>query len=196
MTELNEHSLALFRAGDAAVFKQLYDIHSHRIYMMALNILKNPPDAEDVTVTVMLKLWQRKDQIRSIEHLKASLYTMAKTTSIDIMRNRRYKDETIGEAVTQIPLEQEIELFEIRESALKILYEAFKKLPPKQRKIIHLYYTDELSAGEIAQRLNVSVHTVYNHLASAKKKLRKTVHTYKTHLRYEPQRGKPDKNFK
>jgi len=179
MTESNELWLHLFRSGDPAVFEQLYLTHWHNLYMMALRRLDHAGDAEDVVAIVMAKLWERKEQMRSLEHIKASLFLMARNASIDILRKRaKHNEVIIGDDVNEIPIEKEIELYEIEEHVLRLLIEEeIRKLPPGRGRIMRCYM-DGMDIKEIAKKLQVSVHTVRNQMVKARVQMKESLHKY------------------
>ncbi len=53
--------LRLLQRRDEAALALLYDNRSRLVYSLALSIVRNVPDAEDVTQEVFLRVWEKAD---------------------------------------------------------------------------------------------------------------------------------------
>lgn len=108
------------------------------VYKLAFSYTRNKNDADDIFQEVFLKLIKSNPSFESEEHRKAWLIR----TSINCSK----KHFTSAFMRHTVPLSSDIP-FETPEE--NIIDEALKKLKPKYRTVIHLYYYEEYSTDEI-----------------------------------------------
>ena len=88
---LQEFSLQLLRSGNRAEIARLVDAHSTKIYRLALKMLANPQDAEDVLQNTFLKAMQALPSFEGRSSLSTWLYRIAANEAL--MTIRRQKPE-------------------------------------------------------------------------------------------------------
>jgi RNA polymerase sigma-70 factor (ECF subfamily) len=158
------------KAADQDALASLYDASNHLVYGMALRILGNPADAEEVTLDIYTQVWRgasRFDERRG--SVLAWLMTMARTRSIDRLRSvaRRRREEPLTEhpataasqPAGQPGVRREIEA-------------ALNALAPEQREAIELAYWYGYSHAELAGRLGQPLGTIKTRIRLGMMKLR------------------------
>lgn len=156
------------------VFEQAVRDHANTIFRVAYHAVKDRPEAEDITQTVLLRLYQYTGEFQSGEHLKHWLLRVAVNESRKILRapwKRRNVPLEDWDAVTEGPEEQGV-------------LEAVMTLDPKYRLPVYLYYYEDCSVQEIAAALGTNPSTVQTRLQRARAKL-------KTVLTEEKEEGTP-----
>jgi RNA polymerase sigma-70 factor (ECF subfamily) len=145
-------------------------------------------EAQDVVQDMFLHLWERRDILDSVSNLNAFLFTLIKNRCIDYYRQTTTRLNAKKESLDNIH-EQELHLkmealgqfdtnmFDENEME-ELLEKAIEKLPDKCRQIFILSRMDGLRHEEIAQKLDISVHTVQNHIVSALRRLRMELKDY------------------
>src|SRR6187455_3327073 len=91
MSTSKETDLALVarcRDGDLAAFEDLYRQHSGRLYSLALRMLGNPADAEDLLQEIFLSAHRKLDSFRGDAALGTWLYRLAMNQILDHVRSR------------------------------------------------------------------------------------------------------------
>jgi len=88
-TDINEYSLLEIRSGNRAEFAKLIDAHSNQIYRLALKMLSNPQDAEDVLQTTFLKAFQNINKFEGRSKISTWLYRIATNEALMIIRKQR-----------------------------------------------------------------------------------------------------------
>ena len=144
-------------------FERVARTYGDMLYRVAYHALKNRADAEDVTQTVLLKLYQQGDRFESEEHRKHWLLRVAVNESKKLLRSpwcrRTGPLEEAGEPVFDTPQQSE-------------LYQHVMGLPPKYRAAVYLYYYEDCSVQEIAAAMGANPSTVQTWLMRARGKLK------------------------
>ena len=83
-----EISLELLRAGDRTEFARLVDAFSTPIYRMALRMLGNQQDAEDVLQITFVKAFQHVGEFEGRSSLSTWLYRIATNEALMLMRRK------------------------------------------------------------------------------------------------------------
>jgi RNA polymerase sigma-70 factor, ECF subfamily len=134
-------------------------------------MLHDQTEAEELVQTVFVKLWESADTIEISHSLKAYLYRMVYTRTLNHMRDKKRK------AVTE-PLDAHLHLSEPtldridQEQLQNRLRSALDKLPTECRRIFELSRYEELKYREIADQLQISIKTVEAQMGKALKLLR------------------------
>ena len=140
-------------------FERVARTYGDMLYRVAYHALKNRADAEDVTQTVLLKLYQQGDRFESEEHRKHWLLRVAVNESKKLLRSpwrrRTGPLEEAGEPVFDTPQQSE-------------LYQHVMGLPPKYRAAVYLYYYEDCSVQEIAAAMGANPSTVQTWLMRAR----------------------------
>lgn len=62
---------------------------SNKLLRFALQILQNEEEAKDVLQDIILKLWQKRDELGKVENLEAFAIRMIRNRCLDVIRARR-----------------------------------------------------------------------------------------------------------
>ena len=141
----------------------LAEQYAGMLYRLAYARTGSRADAEDVTQTVLLKLYQQGDRFESEEHRKHWLLRVAVNESKKLLRSpwrrRTGPLEEAGEPVFDTPQQSE-------------LYQHVMGLSPKYRAAVYLYYYEDCSVQEIAAAMGANPYTVQTWLMRARGKLK------------------------
>src|SRR5262245_7692403 len=155
--QADQASLARVARGDQMAFAELYDRHSRLVFSLALRILRERADAEDVVQEVFAQVWAqagRYDPARGA--VAAWMLMLARSRAIDRLRARRARPESAVEPSTAESLPdsaatQDLELLSAEQ--VERLQRALKDLPDSQRAALELAYYEGLTHTEVAARL-------------------------------------------
>ena len=145
------------------VFEQAVRDHANTIFRVAYHALKDRPEAEDVTQTVLLRLYQYNGEFQSGDHLKHWLLRVAVNESRKVLRSpwrKRSMPLENWDAATEEPEERGV-------------LEAVMALEGKYRLPVYLYYYEDCSVQEVAAALGLNPSTVQTRLQRAREKLRR-----------------------
>lgn len=157
--------------SDQSALAALYDATNRLIYGMALRIVGNTADAEEVTLDIYTQVWQRAADFDEERGSTIGwLMIMARSRSIDKLRSgasRSRRETTLGELDGardgQAALEPGI---------ARAVQNALHTLTPEQREAIELSYWYGYSHAELAARLGQPLGTVKTHIRMGMMKLR------------------------
>jgi RNA polymerase sigma-70 factor (ECF subfamily) len=152
------------KEGSARAFKELFDKYHERLYYLAKNYLKNQALAEDAVQDVLLKFWARRQSLDPSSSVEGLLFTMLKNHLLNMIRDENNRKKVINEVKKTLQkennhtnvVEEEILYDEYKE----LLKKALVKLSPAKREVFELRSFEGLSNAEVANKKDVSEHTV------------------------------------
>lgn len=156
--------------NDGEAFTGIYNRYWQSLYYTAVNVLQQPPLAEDIVQEVFISLWRRRDELE-ITHLKAYLSKAVKFQVLKTIRDNK-ADNLFYERL------QRITATIIKEDPLlgKEMQVIFARLaadlPEDCREIFRLSREEGLTYLEIASRLQISVKTVEKKMSFSLKHFR------------------------
>jgi RNA polymerase sigma-70 factor (ECF subfamily) len=165
--------------GDSGGLGSLYDRHGRAVYSLALRILGDESDAEEVTQDVFAQAWRRAAQYDASRGTVAAwLLVMARTRAIDRLRSRRVRPEgrvrdDEGLTLQQLPsTDPDAASAMVAAERGQRVRRALESLPLLQRVALELAYFEGLSQREIAERLEQPIGTVKTRMRLGLLKLR------------------------
>jgi len=156
---------------------ELYDESNRLIYSLALQILTDTSEAEEVTLDVYKYVWKNALNYDALQSNPTTwLVMLTRSRAIDRLRSRKNLPELSDTferefAKTDINPEDSVMGLERR----KIVQDALSELSPKQRKVIELVYFYQFKQSEIAKMLDMPVGSVKSTIRLAKEKLKDTL---------------------
>ena len=183
-----EFSLDALRAGDRAEFARLVDAYSGFVYRLAIKMLENPQDAEDVLQETFIKAFRHLGNFDGRSRLSTWLYRIATNEALMMLRRRKHVsisfDEPYkGEEEDAEPLQvvdwcclPEDEL--LSSEARAYLDQAVEALPHSLRVVFLLRDIEGLSTRETGEVLELSETAVKTRLSRARLRLRELLTGY------------------
>ena len=131
------------------------------------------PDWEDVTNQIITNVIEKvkKGEFKGESSIGTFIYTITSRRIIDYIRQ---KSKVLKQAPEPTPYPDPHEHIENKERAESIA-KAIRKLKPKYRDVLYLYYYKDLSREEVAQRLGISPHRVSERVNYSQKLLKKLI---------------------
>ncbi len=152
------------QAGHANALGALYDRHAGTVFGIALKLLGNSEDAEDLTQEIFLQLWRKPGAYKASRGaLRSYLATLTRSRAIDLLRSRT--------STTNV-LQRWRRLFLARGAADSLLdvasgaeqaqavRTALAKLPKRQQEVLWLRFYERYSFSQIARHLDLPLGTV------------------------------------
>ncbi len=151
------------KAGQSSALGILYDRYASLVYRLALRILANPQEAEDLTQEIFLTFWRRGTYNPTRGSLSSFLTTLTRSRAIDKLRSRstnlKFLQRWSQAMVTETPPPTPFESASLSQRS-QCVRSALVQLPEKQRQVLEMAYYDGLSQSEIAKQLNTPLGTI------------------------------------
>lgn len=154
---------------------QIYQELWKPLYSYAFTITKDSKQSEDIIQEIFIDVWNRLDTLE-VQNIRSYLYAAAKYKSFEYMRKRTFTTNELELAYEAL---EESDLMTAEEQQLfkaylldQIKQKAQELLPTKCYQVFQLRFYAQQSYAEIAQALNISEHTVKNHITKALQTLR------------------------
>lgn len=162
--------LVLFAGGEEQAARALTRRLAPRAHAVALRVLGDRAEAEDVTQEAMMRLWKiAPDWVSGQARISTWLYRVTLNLCID-QRRRKTADALDGIAEPQDDSAGAVEQMQQR-ARLDALNGALAQLPERQRQAVVLRHIEELSNPEIAEIMRISVEAVESLVARGKRAL-------------------------
>jgi RNA polymerase sigma-70 factor, ECF subfamily len=178
--------VALAQTGDLDAFEALTNRHERRVYSLALRMLRQEQDAEDVTQQTFLSALENVGRFRGDASFSTWLLRIASHAALKVIRKRKGLDTVSLEEATEetdhydtIPHPEYIadwrqspeELVHKNETK-RLLDDALAKLDDKHRLVFLLRDVEGLSVKEAAEALGLSEANTKVRLLRARLQLR------------------------
>lgn len=157
---------------------------SDKLYRLALSILKDESSAKDALQELMMRLWEKRDQLEVIANHQAFVLTSMRNLCLDMLRKQTFTQEILAEAEYSAPNpHQQTEQTDM----MNHIGSMIDALPEMQRTILRMKDVEEMELEEIAQIMSMTENAVTVNLSRARKKLRDMIinHRQKENRAYE-----------
>lgn len=178
MDAIGEQSLTLFATEGVLAEPDLPALvrdYSGLLYRVALSLVRNAAEAEDVVQDVFVRVLQRQGEFNSIIEVRPWLVRIAWNLAID--RTRKIRPDQMDDLFAAGLLSREVPVDEALESASRMqqVFEAIQRLPKYERQALLLSAMNELSNAEIATVMGKSESSVRSLIFRARTRLRERI---------------------
>jgi RNA polymerase sigma-70 factor (ECF subfamily) len=164
-------------AGDLKAFRQLFDFFAEKLTHFAYSLSGNKETALEIMDEVFVRIWKNRETLPEIRNLTTYLYTSIKNTSLNYLsrKTRELLTEPFDFVNVQLEQNETPEQNLISSEILKKIQTSVENLPPRCKIIFKLVREDGLKYKEVAEILNISIHTVDAQMVNAVKRISETV---------------------
>ena len=156
----------------ASLFKQLLLPLYPRLQRVALRLLGNTEDAEDMVQEVYMKLWSKRDALPDVKEVEAYCVTLTKNMCIDRLRIAEADKADADEVPTMLAATDDVEAQVERHDAVEQVKQIIETLPEHQQQVITLRDIEDCSFEEIAEQTGLTAVNVRMLLSRARKTIR------------------------
>lgn len=153
-----------------ARFEIFHQQYVKLFYHFASRYIDDMEVVRDIVQEAFIVAWQRLDEFKEEEHIKAFIYKTIRNRSINYLRDKQVEQRN-REKLWKLQDQQDFRNAAIEEEVYDYLCRKIEMLPPMQQKVLWLH-VDGLSNEEIARELNITVNTVLTHKQRARAILR------------------------
>jgi len=176
--------------GSREAFRRLYESHRERIYRLAYRYTRSAEDAEDILQETFIRAFKGLKSFKAgadDSGFSAWIGTIGLHCAVAHLRRMKSRKRWGTVSLNDLAKEPEAsdpapEMTAAAAQALALVLAARNGLPPRQRIVFDLRYSQHLDIKEIAARMDCGESNVKTQLARAVGKLRK---------QFEPAWGKP-----
>ncbi|MHC4517174.1 MAG: RNA polymerase sigma factor [Planctomycetota bacterium] len=161
------------RRANVDALRQLYDKYKADLLKLAVILIGDVGQAEDVVQDVFLKLAQSYHRISIRDNLRNYLITCLVNRTRTLGRSAGRRQETsLDSQVVQMYSGPRPDQWAVLNEQMQQLGQAMGQLPPEQREVVTLRFEAGLGFRQIAQLQNVSINTVQGRYRYGMEKLR------------------------
>lgn len=162
------------KLNDERAFNTLFDRYFKRLFNFGFGLIQDEEVAKEIAMDVMMRLWQKKGDLVIGDELLPYLFRSIKNAVYNHWRKSKiitHSLEVFEDSLqNSVPsADSNLEFKELEKQYADFLNE----MPEQRRKIFHLSRNENLTYAEIADQLNLSVHTVRNQMSSSVRYFRK-----------------------
>lgn len=158
-------------AGNQEALAALYSRHCQLMLGLAMRIVRNRREAEDLLHDVFLEAWRTaKDFDPNRGRVRTWLAIRMRSRALDLQKSAR-----VSRNAGDSGLDRLVDSESRSSPDHAKVRSALGELPKDQRQVIELAYFDGLSCSEISERIAIPIGTVKSRLAAAMSKLRATL---------------------
>jgi RNA polymerase sigma-70 factor (ECF subfamily) len=162
--------LGRLRKGDEPAFRRIYQKYYRGLYRVALKYLRCRELAEDAVQDIFIKLWDNKRDLNRSGSLRGFLFTALKNHVLNMISHRKRALKRDIQYCYQQKIDHTLPENVVDISAYRAVYQsAVRQLPERRREVFQLREKEGLTNQEVAEYLNISIHTVKEHYRKALK---------------------------
>lgn len=162
-------------AGNAEGFREIVSRYQNQVFSVSLNMTNNYKDAEDLTQEVFIQVYKSLDTYQFKASFSTWIYRITLNKALDWKKRRKsceiqlndwhlydsdYPSNTIEELIIE----------DLERDSLKL---QINNLPDIYKEVINLYYFDDYSYNQIAEKVNITEKSVESRLYRARIMLKK-----------------------
>ena len=174
----DEQLIGLIAQSREEALVQLYDRYNRLVFSLALAIVNDRATAEEITLDVFMRVWQKAGTYRADQSKVSTWLThIARHHAIDILRRRSVRLDQFAvhweDAIFKVDFsERDPQEFVERSLRRERVHAALGRLPVDQRQALILAYFAGYTQREIAEILKQPLGTIKTRLRLAMQKLR------------------------
>jgi RNA polymerase sigma-70 factor (ECF subfamily) len=183
-TATDEELVRKSKEDDERAFGELISRYESKVYSLALRMVRNPEDAEDVLQDTFLRAYRGIKSFQGASTFSTWIYRITANSALMRLRKKQLPMVSIDDAEerdtpvniadwTPGPVEQLLS-----KELQAEMDQAIEALPPEFRQVFVLRDVEEMSNAEVAEILDLSVAAVKSRLHRARLKVRNRLAGY------------------
>lgn len=180
----------LAQNGDRTAFRDLVQRHQRNVYFLALDLVGNRQEAEDLVQEVFIRAYKALPKFRKEAKFGSWLYRITANCCIDSRRKNHRKftslearvdeGQSLGEQLADEGAEKNPERRMTSKMIQHHIEKALNRLSPRERVVFVMRHYNDLPLKEIAAILNIAEGTVKSLLFRAIRRLQKELEFYRS----------------
>jgi len=152
-------------------FKSDVLIYKDQMFRLALRILRNEEDANDIVQDSLLKLWDKRKVLGNIKNIKSFAMTMVRNACIDFIRKHKAetgKEQAILQRTDEMNPEKQLDVSD----QLQMVKNIINNMNEQQREVIQLREIEGLDYEEMVEITGLTVNNLRVIISRARKEIR------------------------
>ena len=174
MRDISNDILRKASQGDLKSFEEIYKATASFVYNVALRIVNNREDAQEVTQEVFLIVYHKLKNFRFESSFKTWIYRITANNALNFARKAskisnkmvEYDDAQVGALIPN-----EVQMAMDQEYHNNVVEGLLNAINPEQRACVVLRNIEGLSYQQIAESLNININTVRSRLKRARERM-------------------------
>ena len=159
--------------GDSSYYSFLVEKYESKAYTLALRIVRNEEDAQEVSQDAFLKAFKSLSKFKREASFSSWLYRIVYNTSLSRIKKKQIKTTELTFESENISIDETQQGFArlVKEDRKRYLQLAMNQLSEEESTMINLFYSDDKNADEIGEIMSLSHGNVRVKLLRTRKKL-------------------------
>jgi RNA polymerase sigma-70 factor, ECF subfamily len=169
----DQELLMLLKEGSQAAFAEIYNRYKSPMLLHAYRMIQDGEEAKDLVQEMFAVIWAKREELHVTSSLDGYIYKALKNRILNYAAHQKviakYTDSlnTYFEQGSPASDDRMIEA-----ELIAMIEKEIASLPKKMREVFELHRNEGLSYKQIAEKLNISDHTVKSQLQNATKILK------------------------
>lgn len=163
-----QYWMEAFQNGDEKALAHFFKLHSKSLAYFTNRMLEDKAEADDIVSKCFLKLWQKHEDFKTAQNIKAFLYISCRNACLDYLASLKVRTASQEKYIMHLQEGEETILYDIIQTeVLDLVNKEIEELPDKMKVIFKMLYLEGKSTNEIAAELGLSIQTVRNQKTKA-----------------------------
>lgn len=161
---------------DVAQFKAEVLPLKNKLFRFALNIVKDEDLAKDVVQECLIKVWDKRKEMKLVQNVEAWCMQVTKNKALDKLRSKHVSRTDLFEVQLDTRKERDTPyVMTERSDVMARVRSLIAELPERQREVMQLRDIEGYTYKEIADTLEIDINLVKTNLFRARRKLKESL---------------------
>ena len=161
---------------DVAQFKNDILPLKNKLFRFALNIVKDEDLAKDVVQECLIKVWEKRNDLKLVHNIEAWCMQVTKNKALDKLRSKHVSKTDLFEVKLDTRKERDTPyVMTERGDIMGRIKGLIAQLPDRQREVMQLRDIEGYTYKEIGETLEIDINLVKTNLFRARRKLKESL---------------------
>lgn len=161
---------------DVAQYKDEILPLKNKLFRFALNIVKDEDLAKDVVQECLIKVWEKRNDLKLVHNLEAWCMQVTKNKALDKLRSKHVSRTDLFEVKLDTRKERDTPyVMTERGDVMGRIKSLIAQLPERQREVMQLRDIEGYTYKEIGETLEIDINLVKTNLFRARRKLKESL---------------------
>jgi RNA polymerase sigma-70 factor (ECF subfamily) len=166
--------LESLKSGNERALQTIYLHLKAPLVHFLFSLLKSKEEAEDIAQETFISLWENRETLDTGRNVRSLIFTIARNKVINLFKRNQIGQQYVTEAeyhnAEAVTTSEDLLIARETELLIDLIVH---RMPEMRRDIFVMSHYQGLSNDEIAERMNIPKENVANHIARAKRELKK-----------------------